>query len=951
MFQRIAKMLLAAVLLFCPATQAAVVSYTMDVQGWVVDFQRPSILPRVAPHNIPVDARMSAILVNNSFPGPALEAYEGDTIEVVVINNLIDAQVSLDWDGVDVLKKPSTSILQQGGRAIYQLHARKSGTFGWRSSAVAQAASGLRGALIIRNPSDRFRSIAKQERVMLLSDARQRPEVCFDGHGSLIAGCSEIEKATLNGQWGDGCKGWPKPVVEVEKGQCYHMRFLALMSVAAHYFKVSIKDHSFQMMTGDDSKTVSELEIHPGQGVDAMLCATQSPIIFKDYEITYHYVGQKESKSFSAILRYGKTADMLKAPEPPRETLKETRIGTDDLGFDRSQCDRDVVFDLRDYIVDFLRPTVDLGGKASRLSPDKIPLNNRKQALLVNNSYPGPVLEAVEDDLICVTVLNNMHTDPAAIHWHGQHMKGYPAFDGVYGITQAAIPPTGGSFTYRWRANAGTHFYHGHMQALQPDKGLKGPIVVQAKNDPHKHLYDEERIISISDAWANPEVCLRAEGAQPGNPVCAEIDKTTWNGVWGDGSDEYPWPMVTVEQGKCYRLRFIGMMGQAQNFQIQIAGHNMTLIAVDGADVVPVQVSQFNLHAGERADIVVCADQDPGNYLISAVYDLATFLETAPAPKMPKVDSSKFWAFLNYAGHTEKPGHATKKWLGGYHAPSGTGGGVKPKAIAGFDWDTNTQSSWNKVKNLKPVPEPEKADITYVMDVGIAAPAYKAGITPYASSYPMYMFTNITTWKKPETPLLHTKGQCGVENVPYITVPENVSTVEVIINNLSPTAHVLHMHGMRFSVINYAPYSESWCSAAHFECFFIPLSVAKALDCKNARLGDARKEGPGSEYWGCPYDADKDVKSQNLENPLQKDMISLWRRSWAVIRFKVDNPGVWTFHCHMEQHIPTGQVMAFNLLPGKQPPIPKDVPTEGPCPIWSGRLAPERPPKQPDFFV
>ena len=42
----------------------------------------------------------------------------------------------------------------------------------------------------------------------------------------------------------------------------------------------------------------------------------------------------------------------------------------------------------------------------------------------------------------------------------------------------------------------------------------------------------------------------------------------------------YPWPLVTVTPGKCTRLRFIGMMGQAQNFQIEIAGHNMTLIAV-----------------------------------------------------------------------------------------------------------------------------------------------------------------------------------------------------------------------------------------------------------------------------------------------------------------------------------------------------------------------------------
>merc|ERR1719382_512497 len=201
----------------------------------------------------------------------------------------------------------------------------------------------------------------------------------------------------------------------------------------------------------------------------------------------------------------------------------------------------------------------------------------------------------------------------------------------------------------------------------------------------------------------------------------------------------------------------------------------------------------------------------------------------------------------------------------------------------------------------------------------------------------MYMFTEQEhqPWRKPSTPLLHTKGTCGADGVPFITVPENNTIVEVVINNLSPTAHVLHMHGMRFSVINFAPYSESWCSNARFDCFFIPRYVAQRLECPGAREGDPGTKFPYDAYWGCPYDAAKDNHTQTLQNPLQKDMISLWRRSWAVIRFRADNPGTWAFHCHMEQHIPTGQIMAFNIQPEKQPPVPEDVPTEGPCPKWS----------------
>lgn len=623
--------------------------------------------------------------------------------------------------------------------------------------------------------------------------------------------------------------------------------------------------------------------------------------------------------------------------------------------FDPSMCERSFTWELRDWVVDYLRPTVDLGGKASRKRPLDIPSSNKKLALLVNNSYPGPTVSALEGELVCVKVTNNLLAEAVAIHWHGLHMRGYPAFDGVYGVTQAGIPAQGGSMTYRFRGQAGTHWWHAHMQALQADRGLKGPIVIHPRADPHKALYQEEKIVTISDEWRNPDECLRAEGAQPGNPVCMEIETASWNGQWGDGTEEYPWPLVSVKQGTCYRLRFIGMMGQAQNFQISIAGHNMTLIAVDGIDVEPIKLSKFNLHAGERFDVIVCADQVPGNYVIEAVYDLACFLETAPAPHMPKVDSCKYWSFLSYEGHQDLPGKASRKLLGGYNAPKGTGGGAKPESVAGPEWDTNKQSSWTMVKNLVPVEEPEKADVQYVLDVGVVGPSFDNSSVPYAMSDRMYMFTEHTPWKKPTTPLLHTKGTCGAEGVPFITI-EKEQTVELIINNLSPTAHVLHMHGMSFTVTNYASFSESWCSAGHFECFFLPLALAKKLDCSNARAGDPGTKFPYDAYWGCPYDEERDRKTENLQNPLQKDMVSLWRRSWAVIRFKATNPGTWIFHCHMEQHIPTGQIMAFNILPDKQPPVPKDVPTEGPCPVWSQaetptpRAAP-RHPMHPDHFV
>ena len=39
------------------------------------------------------------------------------------------------------------------------------------------------------------------------------------------------------------------------------------------------------------------------------------------------------------------------------------------------------------------------------------------------------------------------------------------------------------------------------MDAFQVGKGLKGPIVVHAADDPFAVMYDEERTIVLADEW------------------------------------------------------------------------------------------------------------------------------------------------------------------------------------------------------------------------------------------------------------------------------------------------------------------------------------------------------------------------------------------------------------------------------------------------------------------
>ena len=46
--------------------------------------------------------------------------------------------------------------------------------------------------------------------------------------------------------------------------------------------------------------------------------------------------------------------------------------------------------------------------------------------------------------------------------------------------------------------------------------------------------------------------------------------------------------------------------------------------------------------------------------------------------------------------------------------------------------------------------------------------------------------------------------------------------------------------------------------------------------------------------------------------PVQRDVVAVPPRGYAVLRFRADNPGVWSFHCHIDVHLAAG--MAVTLV-------------------------------------
>jgi FtsP/CotA-like multicopper oxidase with cupredoxin domain len=125
-----------------------------------------------------------------------------------------------------------------------------------------------------------------------------------------------------------------------------------------------------------------------------------------------------------------------------------------------------------------------------------------------NDQLPGPELRAKEGELVEITLVNQLPTQPATIHWHGLDVPN--GEDGVAGVTQDAVAP-GQSFTYRFRLEeSGTRWYHSHQAASeQVIRGLFGALVIEPKSG--ATAVDVDRSVVLHD-WETDRGLLPAFG-------------------------------------------------------------------------------------------------------------------------------------------------------------------------------------------------------------------------------------------------------------------------------------------------------------------------------------------------------------------------------------------------------------------------------------------------------
>lgn len=498
------------------------------------------------------------------------------------------------------------------------------------------------------------------------------------------------------------------------------------------------------------------------------------------------------------------------------------------------------------------------------LNPDGL---NARVVPTINDQWPMPVVRVNKGDRVVVRVYNNL-TSPdrnSSIHFHGIFNNGTNQMDGTPFLTQCPTAP-GVSYFYDFVVDQpGTYWYHTHVDSSYPD-GYRQLFLVD--NDDayfQNEVYDDLPFI-LSDWYDHlaqnltDDLVLSPSNTEGASPMPNAI-------LFNDTLS----PKWQVEPGKTYRMRIASVSALA-NFIFYIPGLNFTIVEVDGVYTEPAETSSIMMVPGQRYSLLVkIPDQTPAVYQMGEIYRTAFTPDTYPQQNRTgflytgNVSDSAFVDLNNTSIFETAPINETYT-LEDY----------KSTDINYFD-----DMDLVPYDHEELLPDPDE-EVTFDIDFF----TLKDNVT-YTAFGPI-------TWTAPKVPALYT-----VLSAPDDETAENATiygnntqthvlkyndVIQVVLNNVGPQIHGLHLHGHNFQVISRGP------------------------DYTNKT----------TEYSGTPvfYNSTK-ANHTHPKYPIRRDVAYIQPYSYLVIRFRANNPGVWYFHCHLDWHLAAGMAAQFVEAPAE----------------------------------
>ena len=217
-------------------------------------------------------------------------------------------------------------------------------------------------------------------------------------------------------------------------------------------------------------------------------------------------------------------------------------------------------------------------------------------------SVPGPVLQVRQGQPVQITVVNKFNED-TTVHWHGIRLPN--AMDGVPGLTQKPIQP-GASFVYEFTPpDAGTFWYHPHVDTLQQlGRGLAGALIVE---EPEPVAVDRDLLWLIED-WRLDDRGRIAGGF--GNRMEAGMSGRIGNTVTINGRVA---EKVSVKAGERVGLRLVNA-ALARIVGLRFEDHKPVVVAHDGQPCEPhlPEGGRVVLGPAMRADLILDMTGKPG---------------------------------------------------------------------------------------------------------------------------------------------------------------------------------------------------------------------------------------------------------------------------------------------------------------------------------------------------
>ncbi len=247
-----------------------------------------------------------------------------------------------------------------------------------------------------------------------------------------------------------------------------------------------------------------------------------------------------------------------------------------------------------------------------------------------DGKVPGPVLRIPQGEPVRIVVENRL-AEGTTVHWHGVRLP--IAMDGVPGISQPPIAP-GDTFVYEFTPpDAGTFWYHPHVDGLQQiGRGLSGALIVEERKPP---AVDRELLWMIAD-WRLGNDGQIAVGF--GNRMEAMMSGRVGSTVTLNGRVSAREP---VRAGERVRLRLVNG-ALARIMRLRFEGHRPVVVAIDGQPCDPHEPEDGRLLLGPamRMDLIVDMLGEPGQRyrILDDFYDglayTLTWLTYDPGPPL-----------------------------------------------------------------------------------------------------------------------------------------------------------------------------------------------------------------------------------------------------------------------------------------------------------------------------